>query len=254
MQQEFEQWIAKPFESDYANLAQLASIRKQFPYCSIIHTLEAVHALKADKGLYQEMVRKAAVYAFSRAQLRQLLKQSRIAGFVQPRLPEIEKEIVLPVEIIVVVEVEKIIPKNSVPEYTVEDDFSIKTAESTPDEKVQQPEQAELEPSPQIAKAQAPQYIQLDLIDKFIEREPRIKPSKDQPEAGTQKDFTAGIGEWDKQIVSETLAIVLLKQKKFEKAIDMYEKLKLKFPEKTTYFAALIENIRKLIDSKTDNS
>ena len=47
----------------------------------------------------------------------------------------------------------------------------------------------------------------------------------------------------DNEIVSETLAHLLTLQGNNEKAIDMYRKLILRFPEKSSYFAAKIEKI-----------
>ena len=48
-------------------------------------------------------------------------------------------------------------------------------------------------------------------------------------------------------ISSETLAELLVKQELYPKAIDMYERLKLKFPQKSVYFAGKIEELIKLM-------
>ncbi len=48
-------------------------------------------------------------------------------------------------------------------------------------------------------------------------------------------------------ISSETLAIILTKQHQYAKAIDMYERLKLKNPQKSVYFAGKIEELIKLM-------
>lgn len=47
-------------------------------------------------------------------------------------------------------------------------------------------------------------------------------------------------------IVSETLAELLVKQERFDKAIEMYRKLGLKYPEKSHIFAAQIKKIKNL--------
>lgn len=46
------------------------------------------------------------------------------------------------------------------------------------------------------------------------------------------------------EIVTETMADVLMKQGKPQKAIEIYQKLSLQHPEKSPYFAALIEQLK----------
>jgi hypothetical protein len=50
----------------------------------------------------------------------------------------------------------------------------------------------------------------------------------------------------NEDIASETLAILLVNQGSYTKAIEMYERLSLKFPEKSSFFAEQIENLKKL--------
>lgn len=49
------------------------------------------------------------------------------------------------------------------------------------------------------------------------------------------------------ELATETLAIIFTKQEKYDKAIQVYEKLILKYPEKSSKFATQIEKIKKLI-------
>ncbi|MFN4121707.1 MAG: hypothetical protein ACK4GL_00235 [Flavobacteriales bacterium] len=82
------------------------------------------------------------------------------------------------------------------------------------------------------------------LIDRFIKTEPKIS-------SPVKKEFFSPIImakrsiEDHDEIVSETLASVHVQQGNISKAIKIYEKLILINPEKSTYFAALIENLKK---------
>ncbi|MCX6352611.1 MAG: hypothetical protein NTX03_12255 [Bacteroidetes bacterium] len=83
-----------------------------------------------------------------------------------------------------------------------------------------------------------------NIIDNFISAEAwknRIAPAKFYTvEAMAQKS-----SEEDTSIATETLAQIYLEQELYNKAIEVYQRLCLKFPEKNTYFAALIEEIKK---------
>ncbi len=50
----------------------------------------------------------------------------------------------------------------------------------------------------------------------------------------------------DQELVSETLAELLVQQERHARAIRVYERLRLKFPEKSAYFAGIIEKLKKL--------
>lgn len=80
-----------------------------------------------------------------------------------------------------------------------------------------------------------------ELIDKFIETSPKIPPIK----PGTV--FTPNIDlnkEDNSYLMTETLAKVYLEQKKYQKAIQAYEILILKYPEKSSFFADRIKDIK----------
>jgi hypothetical protein len=90
------------------------------------------------------------------------------------------------------------------------------------------------------------QKEQLDIIDHFIQTQPSISNSKDKPLQIQNGDLsTIKTGEFGDNVVSETLVELLLKQGKKEKAIEVLKKLIWKFPQKKTYFAAQIEELKK---------
>jgi len=81
------------------------------------------------------------------------------------------------------------------------------------------------------------------LIDKFIEEEPSI--SKPDGDYKHNIDVANKSSRDDSSVTSETLAQIHLNQGNKKRAIEIYEKLSLKNPEKSGYFAALIEKINK---------
>jgi hypothetical protein len=90
------------------------------------------------------------------------------------------------------------------------------------------------------------QKEQLEIIDHFIKAQPSISNSKDKPLIIQDGDLAIiKAGEFGDNIVSETLVEILLKQGKKDKAIEVLKKLIWKFPQKKTYFAAQIEELKK---------
>ena len=82
----------------------------------------------------------------------------------------------------------------------------------------------------------------LDLIDKFIENNPKITPIAKDAVVPIIETFS----EDTTYLMTETLARVYLEQKKYSKAIQAYEILILKYPEKSSFFAHRISDIRTL--------
>ena len=97
-------------------------------------------------------------------------------------------------------------------------------------------EQKEAEINPEIAK-------KINLIDKFIEANPKIAPTKND----TSSQVNLGRNQPESPgLMTETLARVYLEQKKYTKAIQAYEILILKYPEKSVFFADRILEIKNL--------
>jgi tetratricopeptide (TPR) repeat protein len=82
-----------------------------------------------------------------------------------------------------------------------------------------------------------------DLIEKFIELNPKIPQAKDTTSIPIN---IAKSNETPSSIMTETLAQIYLEQKKYSKAIQAYEILILKYPEKSSFFADRIKNIKIL--------
>jgi tetratricopeptide (TPR) repeat protein len=90
------------------------------------------------------------------------------------------------------------------------------------------------------------QLSQADLIDRFIRINPtieRLTPGNELPVT----DLSVHSSDEHGKFITETLAKIYLNQGYYTKAINIYEKLSLQYPEKSTYFASRIEKIKELI-------
>ena len=82
-----------------------------------------------------------------------------------------------------------------------------------------------------------------EIIEKFLKEDPTIKPPKPEQIDNENKAKKSAEDRYD--LVSETLAKIYIEQMLYHKAIDTYKKLSLKYPEKSGYFADLIQSIEK---------
>ena len=82
-----------------------------------------------------------------------------------------------------------------------------------------------------------------ELIDEFISKKPKLKVEVSEYESSV--DTTSDIGD-QAVFMTETLAKLYLNQKNYDKAIQSYKILILKFPEKNSYFADQIKKIKSL--------
>ncbi|GDX51049.1 hypothetical protein LBMAG27_00960 [Bacteroidota bacterium] len=81
----------------------------------------------------------------------------------------------------------------------------------------------------------------LRVIDNFVHS---IKEKKAEPKQSSVIDRAEKSLINSDEIVTETLARILTAQNKYQSAISMYEKLSLKLPHKSHYFAALIKELK----------
>ncbi len=85
-----------------------------------------------------------------------------------------------------------------------------------------------------------------EVIEKFIREEPMIQPL--QAEKLDLENKARKSSEDQHTLVTETLAKIYVEQGLYPKAIEVYKKLVLKYPEKNAYFAARITELEKKLN------
>lgn len=82
-----------------------------------------------------------------------------------------------------------------------------------------------------------------EVIERFIREEPQIQPP--QPENLNVENKARKSSEEQFDLVTETLANIYTDQAMYVKAIEVYKKLILRFPEKKSYFATRIKELEE---------
>jgi len=117
--------------------------------------------------------------------------------------------------------------------------------QASADEKIENDTREENESSAVSGESDKP--VEIDLIDRFIRSDHRIIPKSD---AVPEKDISTGSVQEHEGFITDTLANIYLKQGHYSKAIFAYEKLMLKYPEKSAYFADQIKMINNIINNQ----
>ncbi|WP_282030715.1 hypothetical protein [Winogradskyella eximia] len=93
-----------------------------------------------------------------------------------------------------------------------------------------------------------PLQDKLAIIDKFISNNPKIKPVSNNAPKPKLVNNDDAISD---SLMTETLARIYLEQKNYDKAIQSYKILSLKYPEKSSFFAHQIKLVKELKDNNT---
>ena len=218
--------IENPNLINKKDISFLEDISIKHPSFSISHILLAKGLLNTESVRYNQKLKKAALYSLDRKQLFRLISQ------VVTNKETVKEN--FPIEVIKVEEEAIITPK---------EELKIgKALEFDKTEEYSFSEWLTLTKVKKINREKSEEKI--DLINDFIENIPRIKVEKNKFFSPTET-AKSSIIEND-ELVTETLARVYLEREHFEKAIESYKKLSLKYPKKSSFFADQINLIKDL--------
>jgi tetratricopeptide (TPR) repeat protein len=225
--EEFSQFVNNPYLLSLNDIMKLEAASKQFPYFQLSYTLIAKGIHSKAPEIAGDAIRKAAVYALNRNALRKLIENELELFSITNAKAEIQEKI-----------------------------GTIFEPSAFIDEEVKR-EERENELLQELAEKATDQQViqkrQLEIIEKFIVAEPRIQPIRGimgQQSNDEIEDLSITSTIMPINTITEAFAKIFIKQGQFEKAIQVYEELSLKKPEKSTYFADKIEEIkRKLPDT-----
>ena len=198
----------------------LHTLLRSYPYFQIAYTLLAKHAYEENATKAQRAVELAAVYAPDRGYLKSLLE-----GKVRLPKPCIESS-------------------EDCHAYTQSVD-SRGTSPAPFDFINSHISQIHNRAKQKITKTKGVE--QLEIIKKFIkQRNGRAQHTlmRESKQQAAQVDLTQATSKLYDELVTESLAEILVKQGKLQSAIDMYTKLALKFPEKSCYFSGRKKTIK----------
>lgn len=260
--EQFTEYLLNPDRLQESSLSDLTAFVKEFPYCNTGHILLTLKLFLEKNVLYNSELKTTAVYAGSRRILKKHIDRLSDSG-LQSVLPDEEHQtksaIETPKETPEVKEEIKteeseeksaaenqVIEKEQVwEEQSEQRDPKSYTVEEL--KKIIEKRIREIEGEKKATKKVEPQKRKVksktEIIDSFIKNSPSI--SRPKTTFYDPVDFAKQSVVDEENIVSETLAKIYMDQGYTKKALHIYEKLILKFPEKSAYFAGLIEKAKK---------
>ena len=258
--------LNKPEATNEKQTIALENIVLQFPYFQAARALHLKGLYNQESFRYNYELKRTAAHTTDRTILFEFITSDTFTTIQQEKIDEIHRAVmdievfsfeeisaVENAEVIEAIEVEETkLPEAIATPITSEEKLEIgKPLPFTPDEKHSFQEWLQLTKFAPIerqyedisAEINIEKQKKSDLIDKFIEANPKIAPVKEMTKPPANISKTA---DEPTHLMTETLAKVYLEQKKYTKAMQAYDILILKYPEKSSFFADRINEIKNL--------
>ena len=242
---QFFLWIKDPGSPDQETAADLDQLTRDYPFFQTARLLNLLYLKNKGDYRFDTELRKVAAYAADRSRLREWIDYLEYAVTVQEtgmtdgrddttitkesaevlKLKLLEEQIKASLK-----EIE--LKKSQLQDLLDQKKTMTESRVNETGDNSDEPKGKKMRPLPKD-----------DLLEEFIQQvgnQGFKKATFFSPEDSARKSIEENEG-----IVSETLARLIAAQGKKEKAIEIYQKLMLKNPQKSSYFAAQIEKLRK---------
>jgi tetratricopeptide (TPR) repeat protein len=263
--------LNKPEAINEKQTMALEPVLQQFPYFQGARALHLKGLLNQDSFRYNYELKKTAAYSLDRSILFNFITNQNFET-LQKDLIEEDLKNINSINVIEGIIIEEVVEEKQVLELQshtiakeIEESLTVDFREKTTEESLEigkpilfekdekhsfqewlnltKLEPIDREESVELIEIDAEKQKKIELVDKFIELNPRISPVKEN----TKIPLNINTGKDEPtHLMTETLAKVYLEQKKYTKAIQAYEILILKYPEKSSFFANRIKNIKDL--------
>jgi hypothetical protein len=234
--QEFLFLIRHPEDLLEDDVSALRNITERFPYFTAARLLYTFGLYKENDLDFSQALRRAVASAPSRKKIKLLIDNFRMVHETDTPIqdPDISNMGLTP-------EIET--------DLETADEVDVESLEMVPEgsgfpetDLVENVQSGDMQEKRVTSKQDAPILTREELIEKFIREEPRISAPRASFFNPSEKAVHSNID--DDEIVSETLALLYYNQGNAAKAIRIYEKLCLLYPEKSNIFAARIKEMK----------
>jgi hypothetical protein len=244
---QFLDLIQKADQLEKSDVLQLKKVQENFPYFQIPYVLAARYEFLKGKGVKSQLLGQAAITSPDRIWLKNIIEKpsqvesqssSKNEAFLpedpSPELDSADRTTSL---------------KNLGLQLKGQPLDSEQTVNKKPEAKKRKPPKDDLIET--IKRKEKREIIdskkqeQIDMIKAFSKKEFKLATIKEIEANQNTENLAESSTKLNENLLSESFAKILIQQGKKTMAIQIYEKLALKFPDKRTYFADLIEKLKE---------